>query len=78
MSWRPPHLATDEADPVPVLQPVLEISADVVVVLQATSPIRSSGLINACISRFLTDDLDSLRTVHKDHSYEYGEIMPRR
>jgi len=41
---RPPELATDEASTLSVLQDVLgKIDADVVVVLQATSPIREPG-----------------------------------
>ncbi len=76
---RPSELATDEADTLPVLQHVLrELPADIVVVLQATSPVRRPGLIDRCIERFLSEGVDSLGTVHRDHSYEYGQVMPRR
>lgn len=76
---RPPELATDEADTLQVLQHVLEhVPVDVVVVLQATSPVRRPGLIDRCIEKFLAEGLDSLGTVHEDHSYEYGQEMPRR
>ena len=76
---RPAELATDEADTVAVLQHALyEIPADTVVVLAPTSPIRSSGLIDRCIEKFFAEQADSLGTVHKDYSYEYGQDMPRR
>lgn len=76
---RPPELATDEADTVRVIQHALEeVPADVIVVLAPTSPIRRDGLIDKCIEKFLADKADSLGTVHKDYSYEYGQDMPRR
>lgn len=76
---RPAELASDEASTVSVLQHVLEqIPAEVVVVLAPTSPIRRDGLIDACIEKFFAEGADSLGTVHKDYSYEYGQGMPRR
>ncbi len=76
---RPTELATDEASTLSVVQHVLEqLPADIVVVLNPTSPIRREGLIDRCIERFLAADADSLGTVHKDYSYEYGQGMPRR
>jgi len=76
---RPPELATDEASTVSVLQHALEqIGAKVVVVLAPTSPIRKDGLVDACIAKFFAEGADSLGTVHKDYSYEYGQDMPRR
>lgn len=76
---RPAALASDEAGTQAVLQHALEcIAADIVVVLQPTSPIRRLGLVDACIEKFLSEDVESLGTVHRDHSYEYGEEMPRR
>ena len=76
---RPPELATDEAGTRSVMQHALQqIPADVVVVLQPTSPIRREGLVDACVERFLSTGADSLGTVHKDYSYEYGQDMPRR
>lgn len=60
---RPPALAADETLTVPVLQHVLEaIPADVVVLLQTTSPIRDAGLIDECIRRFQQSGADSLAT----------------
>ena len=76
---RPSELATDEATTVSVLQHALEqLSAEVVVVLPPTSPVRREGLIDACIDKFFAEGADSLGTVHKDYSYEYGQNMPRR
>ena len=76
---RPRTLASDEASTVAVAQHALvEIAADVVVVIQPTSPIRRRGLIDACIERFVEEGADSLGTVHPDYSYEYGADMPRR
>ncbi len=76
---RPDDLATDEASTVAVVQHAIGvIPAGVVVVLQPTSPIRRDGLIDACVEKFLAEAADSLGTVHRDYSYEYGEEMPRR
>ncbi len=76
---RPAALATDEASTLAVLQHAVEaLRPTVVVVLQPTSPIRSDGLIDRCLERFLAAAPDSLATVHRDHSYEYGQAMPRR
>jgi len=76
---RPAELATDDADTLVVLQHALEqMPADVVVVLHPTSPIRREGLIDGCIQRFLDSKVDSLGTIHKDYSYEYGQDMPMR
>ena len=76
---RPAELATDDADTLVVLQHALEhIAADIVVVLHPTSPIRQEELIDRCIQCFLDAQVDSLGTVHKDYSYEYGQDMPRR
>lgn len=77
--WRPPELATDEADTLSVLQHALDsLPADIVVVLQPTSPVRGAGLVDACVERFLATGADSLGTVYRDFNYEYGVEMPRR
>lgn len=60
---RPERLASDEATTLSVLQHALSIiNADIVVVLQPTSPIREKGLIDSCIERFKKCDLDNLAT----------------
>lgn len=60
---RPPGLATDEATTLSVLQHVLRlVPADVVVILQATTPVRDPDLIDRCIQRFVDTQADSLAT----------------
>ena len=76
---RPPELAIDEATTVSVLQDILEkIDANVVVVLQATSPIRNEGLIDYCIKKFLNTSADSLATGFICKYLEYGTHTLRR
>lgn len=78
---RPAKLASDAADTLPVLQHALDaIPADIVVLLQCTSPVRSSGLIDRCIERFLAAKKKTayLGTVFQDRSFELGQKMPRR
>lgn len=71
--WRPAELATDTADTLPVLQHALQVyPADVLVLLQATSPIRSPGLIDSCIREFLDGGYDSLATGFICKYVEYG------
>lgn len=77
--WRPPELATDEAETLPVLQHALqEIPADTLVMLQATSPIRDEGLIDSCIQKFIATGVDSLATGFNCTFIEYGKNHPRR
>jgi CMP-N-acetylneuraminic acid synthetase len=60
---RPLELATDEATTTSVVQNVLKkIDADIVVLLQPTSPIRDPNLIDYCIRRFIDTGADSLAT----------------
>jgi len=76
---RPPELATDDASTVAVVQHALtHIPADTIVLLNPTSPVRRNSLVDRCIERFTETGADSLGTVHRDYSYEYGEDMPRR
>ena len=50
---RPLELATDEASTISVLQHLVEnIPCDIVVLLQATSPIKRPGLIDECVKEF--------------------------
>lgn len=77
--WRPPELATDEAETLPVLQHALQqVAADILVMLQATSPIRDEGLIDSCIQKFLDTGVDSLATGFNCTYLEYGKYHPRR
>ena len=76
---RPPELATDETDTVPVLQHVLrQIPADTLVLLQATSPIRDPQLIDRCIQQFREVQADSLATGFICNYVEYGKNDLRR
>ena len=76
---RPAPLATDEATTLSVLQDVLSrVPADVVVLLQATSPIRDPGLIDRCIERFLKTGADSLATGFICKQVPYGSSSQRR
>jgi len=76
---RPPELAKDETPILAVLQDVLKkIDADVVVLLNPTSPIRNPGLIDRCIRRFLDSGADSLATGFMCKYKEYGTHDDRR
>lgn len=76
---RPAALAADEIATLPVLQHVLEeVPADVVVLLQATSPIRDPDLIDRCIEKFLDVQADSLATGFVCKYVEYGKGKFRR
>lgn len=76
---RPTELATDFADTLPVMQHFLQnIPADVLVLLQATSPIRFPGLIDECIKEFLENNYDSLATGFICDYIEYGKNDLRR
>lgn len=76
---RPQELATDEATTLSVLQHLLTlIDADIVVLLQATSPIREPGLIDRCIERFHETQADSLATGFLCRYTEYGTNNRRR
>lgn len=76
---RPKELATDEATTLSVLQQVLtKINADIVVLLQPTSPVRSKGLIDRCIEQFFESGADSLATGFTCKFFEYGTYSARR
>lgn len=76
---RPVELATDETPTLDVLQHVLEhVPATVLVLLQATCPIRDSGLIDYCVERFLQSGVDSLATGFICKYLEYGKAHLRR
>lgn len=76
---RPVELATDEAPTISVLQHAIkQIPCDIVVLLQATSPIRSLGLIDDCIREFIDNEYDSLATGFICKYVEYGKSELRR
>ena len=79
--WRPEELSEDHTPTLPVLQQVLnEIQTDILVLLQATSPIRNLDLIDNCITRFLETQADSLATGFTCKFVEYGtnQCSPRQ
>ena len=76
---RPRELATDEASTIAVIQHALEVMpADVVVLLQPTSPVRDRGLVDRCIRQFLDSEADSLATGFVCTYTEYGSNELRR
>ncbi|MCU0629369.1 MAG: acylneuraminate cytidylyltransferase family protein [Methanoregulaceae archaeon] len=76
---RPQSLATDDATTLSVLQDVLKkIDADIVVILQCTSPVRSRDLIDRCIDKFLTTGADALATGYMCNLFEWGSYSSRR
>lgn len=76
---RPAELATDESDTLNVLKhAVSSIPCDAVVLLQATSPVRSRGLVDECIREFMDGGYDSLATGFICKYIEYGRNDLRR
>jgi len=76
---RPKELSTDDVSTLSVLQHAIkQIPCEIVVLLQATSPIRSEGLIDNCIDEFIKGDYDSLATGFKCKYIEYGKNTLRR
>lgn len=76
---RPAFLATDTADTWEVLNHALsKMAADVVVLLQPTSPVRDKGLIDRCIKTFLERKADNLATGFNCKFKEYGTYSARR
>jgi N-acylneuraminate cytidylyltransferase len=76
---RPPELATDEATTLSVLQHILSIiKADTIVILQPTSPVRDSDLIDRCIRRYQDAEADNLATGFICKFMEYGTYTQRR
>jgi CMP-N-acetylneuraminic acid synthetase len=75
---RPAELATDTAlviDTLRHLHGALVAEgkpADIMVLLEATSPLRSAELILRCLRRLVTENLDSIATFHE------AEINPER
>ncbi len=73
---RPEELAGDTATTLSVLQYVhSEVPADLVVLLQATSPVRDPDLIDRCIRQLVESGADSLATgfisTYKEYSAEH-------
>lgn len=77
---RPARLARDTASTQDVMAHVLrQMPADILVLLQPTSPCREKGLIDSCIDEFLQNDYDSLATGFMCDYKEYGKnTLPRQ
>lgn len=73
---RPAHLATDDATTEVVLQHALGwlereegAHVEVIVLLEATAPFRSAGLIDEVVARLDDPAIDTALTVVRDHGY---------
>ena len=77
---RPEYLATDTASTQDVMVHALQnYPADILVLLQPTSPYRSEGLIDECICEFIKNEYDSLATGWICDYKEYGKnTLPRQ
>lgn len=76
---RPSKLSTDEATTLSVLQYAVKlVPCDIVVLLQATSPVRKPELIDDCIKEFIDQQYDSLATGFICKYTEYGVKEQRR
>lgn len=77
---RPAELATDTASTQDVMVHALHnYPADILVLLQPTSPCRRSGLIDSCIEDFEKGGYDSLATGFICDYKEYGKnTLPRQ
>ena len=77
---RPAEFATDTASTQDVMYYTLcKEPADILVLLQPTSPCRSEGLIDECIREFIENDYDSLATGFMCDYKEYGSnTLPRQ
>lgn len=77
---RPDYLASDTASTLDVMIHALEnYPADIITLLQPTSPCRSEGLVDECIEEFIAGDYDSLATGFICDYKEYGKnTLPRQ
>lgn len=77
---RPAELATDTASTQDVMVHALQqIPAEILVLLQPTSPCRTEGLIDECINEFMEGNYDSLATGFMCDYKEYGKnTLPRQ
>ncbi len=76
---RPEDLATDTATTLSVLQDLLaKVPADIVVLLQCTSPVRTPGLIDTCIRKYLESGADAVATGYMCNLFEWGTYSARR
>lgn len=71
---RPEHLSTDEATTISVLEHIIQEipEADTIIVLQPTSPLRETNLIDNCIDEFESNDYTNLATGYWCKIKEFG------
>ncbi|WP_033068655.1 cytidylyltransferase domain-containing protein [Thalassospira australica] len=68
---RPDELSTDTALVIDAVRHFFEMKVaefeppDIIVLLEATSPFRSAGLISKCLKRMFDEDLDSIATFNE-------------
>ncbi len=77
---RPAEFANDQASTLSVLEYVIQTypETDTLVLLQPTSPIRDTDLIDRCVERFQESDADSLATGWFCKYKPYGDNYFRR
>jgi len=79
VTQRLPKFATDTSPIIDTLKDLVnKIPCDTVVLLQATSPIRSPHLIDLCIKTYQTLDVDSVATGFECKFKPYGTNVKRR
>ena len=71
---RPAYLSTDEATTISVLEHIIQEipTANMIVVLQPTSPLRDDNLIDKCIEFYESDNFTNLATGYWCKFKEYG------
>lgn len=59
---------------------ISKIEADVIVLLQPTSPVRVDSIIDKAIEKFIANDCDTLATGYMSHHFEWGKFgnIPRQ
>ena len=76
---RPAALATDDATTLSVLQDLIKkINADTIVLLQCTSPVRDTDLIDRCIEKYRETGADAVATGYMCNLFEWGTYSARR
>lgn len=84
-SWRPEEMCTDEAPTEWAIEHVLdaweknhpELPIDLVVLMQATSPLRAPGDLDGAIQRLIDTDSDSLVSVVEGHTFVYHLFLEK-
>jgi N-acylneuraminate cytidylyltransferase len=75
---RPPHLAADESLVIDALRDLVATlrregeNAEIMVLLEATSPLRTPGDVQICLEKLVREGLDSVATFHE------AELNPHR